>query len=162
MSGTFNILVILAVTVLVIARQLRARQLDSEKRVWLIPLILAVLSLRDPALVDPHHQLAAICLIAVGVLVEIALGSAWAWTSRLWQESDGAVWVKGTPAALAAWLGMMVVRGGLYGVGTALGVKQGTSDLLLALAALLLVRGLVLRWRADRLVASYRVPTLID
>ncbi|MER5638702.1 DUF1453 domain-containing protein [Kitasatospora sp. NPDC002227] len=162
MSAGFNVLIVLAVTILVIARQFRARQLDSEKRVWLIPLILAVLSLRDPALVDPHHQVAAICLIAVGMAVEIALGSVWGWTSRLWRESDGSVWVKGTPAALAAWLGMMVVRGGLYGTGAALGVRQGTSDLLLALAALLLVRGLVLRWRAERLVASYRVPTLTE
>jgi hypothetical protein len=162
MSSSLNVLVVVAAAAFVIARQFRARQLDSEKRIWLLPLILAVLALRDPDLVDPHHQVAAVCLIAVGVLAEIALGSAWGWTSKLWQERDGSVWVKGSPAALAAWLGMIVVRGGLYGIGAALGVKQGTSGLLLALAALLLVRGFVLRWRAGRLVTSYRVPTLTD
>ncbi|WP_441249970.1 DUF1453 domain-containing protein [Kitasatospora sp. McL0602] len=160
MNGALNTLVIVAVAALVIGRQFRARRLDSERRVWLIPLVLAVLALRDPALLDSRHVAFSVLLLAAGVVVEIALGSVWGWTAKLWYGEDGGIWVKGTPVAMAAWAGMLVLRGGLYAIGAALGVHQGTNQLLLALAALLLVRGVVLQWRARTLAASYRVPDL--
>ncbi len=160
MNGMLNILAIVAVVALVVARQFKARKFDTERRVWLLPVILAFLALRDPHLLDPQHQALSVGLLAAGVLVEIALGSVWGWTARLWYAEDGSLWTKGSPAALAAWAGMIVLRGGLYGIGVALGVHQGTNSLLLALAALLLVRGLVLGWRARTMEAPYRVSAV--
>jgi len=155
MNGTLNILAVIAVAALVVGRQFKARRYDADRRIWLLPLVLGALALSDQHLIDPGHTALAVLLIALGVVVEIALGSVWGWTAKLWHAEDGALWVKGTPAAFAAWIGVLAMRGGLYALGTALGVHHTSSELLLALAVLLLVRGLVLGWRARTLEASY-------
>ncbi|MFI9274757.1 DUF1453 domain-containing protein [Kitasatospora sp. NPDC052896] len=161
MAGLSNIVIIVAAVVFVLARQMRARRIDTERRFWLLPLILAVVALRDPSLIDPHHKAAAVGLLVVGILIEIAMGSVWGWTVRIWRDADGTVWAKGSKAALAAWVGMIALRVGLFAVAAALGVHQGTNDLLLALAALLLVRGAVVNWRAQNLEGGPRRATVL-
>lgn len=47
MTGLVNILVILAVLALVVRRQFQVRKVDTERRLWLLPLILGALALRD-------------------------------------------------------------------------------------------------------------------
>ncbi|MFJ6216302.1 DUF1453 domain-containing protein [Streptomyces sp. NPDC092296] len=158
MNGISDVLIAVAAVALVVVRQMRARQVRTGRRIWLLPLILAVVALRDPQLIDPGHRAAAVALLAAGVLVEVAMGCVWGWTTRIWQAEDGTLWVRGTKATAAAWAGMLVLRGGLYALGAGMGVHQGTNGLLLAVAALLLVRGLVVAWRAHLLEPSYRVP----
>ncbi len=87
----------------------------------------------------------------------LAAGSAWGWTVRLWRDTDGALWSQGTRATLAAWGGMVAVRVGLFGLGAALHLRQSSSALLLSLAVLLLVRSLVVHWRARSLLPLGRV-----
>ncbi|MEV4616327.1 DUF1453 domain-containing protein [Kitasatospora sp. NPDC049258] len=151
MSGLVNALVILAVIALVVTRQLRPRKVATERRFWLLPAVLAVLALRDPQLIDPAHRAEAIGLLAASVLTVLAMGCVWGWTVRLWRSEDGTVWARGTKATMAAWVGMMVLRLGWYGLGTALHVHQSSSALLLSLGGLLLVRSLVVNWRTQHL-----------
>ncbi|MFJ1706178.1 DUF1453 domain-containing protein [Kitasatospora sp. NPDC088346] len=158
MIGLVNVLVVLAVIALVVTRQLRPRAVDTERRFWLLPVILAVLALRDRQLIDPAHRVEAVGLLAASVLTVLAMGCVWGWTVRLWREEDGTLWARGTKATVAAWIGMIVLRLGWYGLGAALHVRQSSSALLLSLAGLLLVRGLVVNWRAARVEQSYRVP----
>ncbi|MFI6847998.1 DUF1453 family protein [Kitasatospora sp. NBC_00085] len=159
MSGLVNILVIIAVMVLVVQRQMRAQRLDTERRFWLVPLILAALALRDPQLVDHAHPAPAVALLVASLLVVLAMGSVWGWTVRLWHGKDGELWAQGTKATVAAWAGMVAIRLGLFGIGSALHVRQSGSALLLGLAVLLLVRSLVVNWRARNLEPSYRATT---
>ncbi|MEY9948297.1 DUF1453 domain-containing protein [Kitasatospora sp. GAS1066B] len=154
MTGIANILVILVVVGFVASRQLRARKIDTERRFWLLPLILCALGLSDKHLIDPAHQAAAIGLLAGSLVVVLAMGSVWGWTVRIWRASDGSVWTKGTVATVAAWAGMIVVRIGLYGLGSALHVHQSAQALYLTIGALLLVRGAVVNWRARGLDAA--------
>ena len=154
MSGLVNILVIVAVVALVVHRQFRAQKIDTERRFWLLPLILGGLALRDPHLIDPHHRADAIALLLASVVLVVAMGSVWGWTVRLWREGDGSLWAKGTAATVAAWAGMIVLRLGLYGIGSALHVHQSTNALLLTVGVLLLVRGVVVNWRARTVDAS--------
>ncbi|MFD0278683.1 DUF1453 domain-containing protein [Kitasatospora sp. NPDC127111] len=156
MTGLVNIVVIVAVMALVVQRQLRAQRLDTERRFWAAPLVLAVLALRDPQLVDRAHEGPAIALLAASLLVVLAMGCVWGWTVRLWRGADGAVWARGTRATVAAWVGMIGIRLGLFAIGSALHVHQSGSALLLGLAVLLLVRALVVNWRARDLEPAHR------
>ncbi|MFJ9776455.1 DUF1453 domain-containing protein [Kitasatospora sp. NPDC101157] len=151
MSAVANLLVIAAVVVLVVQRQMHVQRLDTERRFWLLPLILGVLALRDPQIIDHQHAALSATLLAAGLVAVLAMGTVWGWTVRIWRAGDGKVLVKGTKATLAAWGGMLAIRIGLYGIGSALGVHQAGSSLMLGMAVLLLVRSLVVNWRARAL-----------
>ncbi|MFF2505921.1 DUF1453 domain-containing protein [Streptomyces sp. NPDC058067] len=172
MSGLTNVLVIIAVVVLVVARQFAAQQITADKRWWVVPAVLVFMAVRKPDLLDPHHQALSAALIGLELLVGLAIGAGWAWTTRLWTAQDGAVWSRSTKASGAVWIVGVAIRVGLYAAGAAFGVKQGSAALMLALAATLLVRSGVLVWRAQSLrpapqeAAAYgdgvRVPTWKD
>ncbi|MGA5821400.1 DUF1453 domain-containing protein [Kitasatospora sp. NPDC094028] len=151
MTGLVNLVVIAAVVVLVVQRQMRAQRLDGERRFWVLPLVLGVLALRDPQIIDHQHTALSVGLLAAGLVAVLAMGSVWGWTVRIWRDADGSVMVKGTKATLAAWGGMIAVRIGIYAVGSALGVHQSGSSLMLGMAVLLLVRSIVVNWRARSL-----------
>ncbi|NEA97555.1 DUF1453 domain-containing protein [Streptomyces sp. SID13726] len=148
MSGLVDALLIVVAVVVVIARQFRASRIDTGGRWWLLPVVLAVVALREPGLVDAHHRTTSILLLAVELLTGLAIGAGWAWTSRIWTESDGAVWSKSTKASGIVWGLGIGLRLGLFGLGALVGVHQDSSALLLALAATLLVRSGILVWRA--------------
>ncbi|MEU6381513.1 DUF1453 domain-containing protein [Streptomyces sp. NPDC046909] len=148
MSGLVDAFLIVAVVALVIARQFRAQQLDTARRWWVLPVVLAVVACREPGLVDAHHHTASVLLLAAELLIGLATGAAWAWTTRIWTEPDGAVWSRSTRASGLVWFIGIALRAGLYGLGAALGIHQDSSALLLALAATLLVRSGILAWRA--------------
>lgn len=151
MSGLVNALVIVAVVVLVVARQFRTRRVSTDRRWWIVPAVLAVIAVREPGLVDSHHRAGAILLIGAEIVVGLAVGAAWAWTTRMWVEPDGTVWSRSTKAGAAVWGVGIAVRLGLFGIGVLLGVRQNSSALLLALAATLLVRSGILLWRSQSL-----------
>lgn len=148
MSGLVNALVIVAVLALVIVRQFRASRLDTGRRWWLLPGILAVTAVREPDLLDAHHPMAAALVLGGEVLLGLAMGAAWAWTTRIWAEPDGTVWSRGTGASVAVWGVGIALRLGIFGVGSLLGIHQDGSALMPALAATLLVRSGILRLRA--------------
>lgn len=159
MSGLVNALVIAAVVCLVIVRQFRAQQVGTGRRWWLVPVVLAVVALREPGLVDAHHRTESVALLAVELLVGLAMGAGWAWTTRIWAEPDGAVWSKSTKASATVWAVGIALRVGLFALGAALGVHQDSSALLLALAGTLLVRSGILVWRAQAFAPTAGVTT---
>ncbi|MFJ2581214.1 DUF1453 domain-containing protein [Kitasatospora aureofaciens] len=147
MTTLANIVLVVAVMALVIQRQMRAQRLDTQRRFWLLPLILGALALRDPQLIDHEHTAVSAVLLAFSLVTVLAMGSVWGWTVRLWRAEDGSVWAKGTKATLAAWGGMIFIRVGLFEAGSAMHIHQASSSLLLGLAVMLLVRSLVVNWR---------------
>ncbi|BAJ31185.1 MULTISPECIES: DUF1453 family protein [Kitasatospora] len=157
MTALSDVLIAVAVIVLVVGRQLRARRLDGERRLWLLlPLVLVAAGLRDTALLDPEHRATAAVLLAGSLLTTAGMGCAWAWTVRIWREADGVLWSRGGTATVFAWVGAVVIRIGWYGLGAALHVHQSGSVLLLSLGVLLLTRSVVLRWRAGQLDGGKR------
>ncbi|OIJ62913.1 DUF1453 family protein [Streptomyces mangrovisoli] len=154
MSGLVNALVIVAVVVLVIVRQFRARRIGADRRWWLVPAILAVVALREPGMVDSHHPTQSALLLGAELVLGLATGAGWAWTTRVWAEPDGALWSKSTKASVAVWGVGIAARAGLFALGAALGIHQHSSALMLALAATLLVRSGILVWRAQSLTAT--------
>ncbi|MFJ9609979.1 DUF1453 domain-containing protein [Kitasatospora sp. NPDC101176] len=160
MSALVNLLVVVAVMALVIRRQMRPQRLDGDRRFWVLPVVLGALALRDPRLIDHEHTVLSATLLGCGLAAVLAMGSVWGWTVRLWRAEDGALWATGTKATMAAWAGMIFIRLGLYETGAVLHVHQAGSALLLSLAVLLLVRSLVVNWRARMLEAPDRVAGL--
>ncbi|MFF8773902.1 DUF1453 domain-containing protein [Kitasatospora sp. NPDC015120] len=151
MSAEVNAALVVAVSVLVLQRQMRARRLDTERRFRVLPVVLAAVALRDPQLLDHRDTARSAVLVGCGLLAVLAAGSVWGWTVRIWRGPDGALWVRGTTATLAAWGGLLAIRFGLFGIGEVLHLHQSSSALLLGLALLLLVRTLVVNWRARAL-----------
>ncbi|MDR6979268.1 putative membrane protein YfcA [Streptomyces sp. 3330] len=151
MSGLVNALVIVAVAALVITRQFRASRIDTDRRWWLLPGILAVIALREPDLLGARHPNESALVLGAELIVALAMGAAWAWTTRIWVEPDGAVWSKSTTASAAVWGVGIGLRAGLFGVGALLGVGQSSAALMLGLAATLLVRSGLLVRRAQSL-----------
>ncbi|MFI5977148.1 DUF1453 domain-containing protein [Streptomyces sp. NPDC051452] len=156
MSGLVNTLMIVAVVAIVIVRQFRARAINTDRRWWLLPVILAVVALREPGILDAHHRTESAALLAVELLTGLAIGAGWAWTTRIWTAADGVVWTKSTKASVAVWAVGLGLRVGLYAVGAGLGVHQDSAALMLGLAGTLLVRGGILVWRAQSLDATSR------
>lgn len=154
MSGLVNALVIAAVVVLVIVRQFRAQQIGTGRRWWLVPAIIAVVALREPGIVDAHHHTASVVLLGAELLIGLATGAGWAWTTRIWAQPDGSVWSKSTKASVTVWIVGIALRVGLYALGAAIGVHQDSAALLVALAATLLVRSGILMWRAQSIAPA--------
>jgi hypothetical protein len=148
MPGLVNALLIVAVAAVVIARQFRAQAIDTDRRWWMLPVVLAVVALREPGMLDAHHRTASAALLAVELLIGLATGAGWGWTTRIWTAPDGVIWTKSTKASVAVWVGGIVLRAGVFALGLALGLRQDSSALLLGLAGTLLVRGGILVWRA--------------
>ncbi|MFJ2257371.1 DUF1453 domain-containing protein [Streptomyces sp. NPDC087844] len=151
MSGLVDVLAILAVVVLVVARQFRPRRLDADRRWWVAPGILILLAVREPGLLDPGHRTASVLLLGAELLIALVTGLGWAWTTRLWATPDGAVWSRGSKAGVCVWITGTALRAGLVGLGAAFGLHQDTSALLLGLALTLLVRSGILARRAQEL-----------
>ncbi|MEU6850109.1 DUF1453 domain-containing protein [Actinacidiphila alni] len=156
MSGPVDAVVIAAVVAWVIVRQLRPRKVTGGRRWWLIPAVLVFMGLRQHGLIDPEHRQGAIGLMAVELLIAAAMGVAWAWSTRVWTEKDGAVWVQGGKATIGVWVAGVGARVALYGVGAAMGIHQETGSFMIGLAATLLIRTGVLVWRAQSVEPSYR------
>ncbi|MEU3663729.1 DUF1453 domain-containing protein [Streptomyces sp. NPDC032940] len=147
MSGLLDALTIVAVAGLVVARQFRAHRIDTDRRWWLAPAVLGVIALREPGLTDTHHPLVSVLLLAAELLIGVGTGVGWAWATRIWVSADGAVWSRGSRASIAVWTAGIALRAALFAAAAALGVRQDTSAVLLALAATLLARSGTLAWR---------------
>ncbi|MFR0356765.1 DUF1453 domain-containing protein [Streptomyces sediminimaris] len=154
MPGLVNALMIAAVVVLVVVRQFRAQRIGAGRRWWLAPLILAVVAVREPGILDVHHRIESVVLLGAELLIGLATGAGWAWTTRVWTGPDGSVWSKSTKASVTVWGVGIALRAGLYALGAAVGVHQDSAALLLALAATLLVRSGILIWRARTVAPS--------
>ncbi|MGV9352775.1 DUF1453 domain-containing protein [Streptomyces misionensis] len=159
MVGLTNAVVVVAVVALVLVRQFRARPINTDRRWWLLPVILGVIALREPGILDVGHRTESAVLLAVELLIGLAMGAGWAWTTRVWTEPDGVVWTKSTKASAAVWIAGIALRIGVYGLGAALGLHQHSSALMLGFAGSLLVRGGILTWRARVLFAPATLST---
>ncbi|MEU5296340.1 DUF1453 domain-containing protein [Streptomyces umbrinus] len=151
MSGLVDVLAILAVVVLVIARQFRTRRIATDRSWWVVPAVLVFLALREPGLLDPDHRTLSVLLLGTELLVGLATGIGWAWTTRIWRTPDGTVWSRSSKASGLVWTVGIALRAGLFGLGAALGLHQDSSALLLALAVTLLVRSGIMVRRAQTL-----------
>ncbi|GHI02184.1 hypothetical protein AQI88_27205 [Streptomyces cellostaticus] len=149
MAGLVNALVMVAVVAIVIVRQFRARAIDTDRRWWLLPVILGAMALRGPGILDVHHRIESAVLLAVEILIGLATGAGWAWTTRIWTEPDGVVWTKSTKASAAVWAAGVALRVGVFALGVVIGVHQNSSALMLGFADTLLVRAGILVWRAQ-------------
>ncbi|PZT77125.1 MULTISPECIES: DUF1453 family protein [unclassified Streptomyces] len=158
MSGLGNALVIIAVIALVVVRQFSAERVSGDHRWWVPPAVLLFLALRKPELVDPDHRIASAVILGAELLVGLATGAGWAWTTRVWRAEDGSVWSKGTRATVLVWIAGLGLRAALYGIAVVLDVHQGSPALMAALAVTLLVRAGLLTRRAAAIPAPSRGP----
>ncbi|MFD7665329.1 DUF1453 domain-containing protein [Streptomyces sp. NPDC059788] len=158
MSGSLNVLVIVAVIALVVVRQLKPQRLETEgKRWWLLPAVLAFMAVREPGLIDDAHPTGSVVLLAVGVVLGLLTGAAWAWTMRIWTNEDGEVWSAGRAVTAVAWIAGAGLRFALYGAAALAGVHMGSQSTMLTVAATLLARTGTMAWRAQTLRPTYRV-----
>ena len=87
--------------------------------------VLVVLALREPGLLDVHHHTARSLLLGAELLLGLATGAGWAWTTRIWAEPDGTVWSRSSTATAAVWAVGIALRAGLFALGAAAGCAPG-------------------------------------
>jgi hypothetical protein len=150
MHDALNGLIILAVVVLVITRRFTRRRVD-ERRSLVIPVVVAVIAIGQRQLTDPHHVALSAALLTGEVVAALLLGLGLGATMRVWREPDGSLWSRGTWATFGVFIISIAVRGGLYGVAYAAGVRPGSGTILLSLAAWLLAQNAVIAWRCRTL-----------
>jgi hypothetical protein len=157
MHDLLNGLLIAAVVVFVIYRRFAARRVAAD-RPYVLPVILAVVGIGQGHVIDPQHQVLATVLLTGEIVAALGLGCGLGATMRVWRERDGSVWSRGTWATFGVFLAAIAVRGGAVAFGYAAGVKAGTGDILVSVAAWMLTQNLVLAWRARTLP----VPVSVD
>lgn len=157
MSEPVTAVVVLAVVGYVLVQQFSARQVTGGGRWWVAPVVLAFFAARRPDLIDADHRVQSVAMLVAEIASGAAIGVAWAWTTRVWRDASGVVWAKGTRTTALVWLGGIVLRAGLIGIGALIGVRGGSGSFMMAMAASLLVRTGVLLWRAQATAPAYRV-----
>src|SRR5690349_15249928 len=143
------------VLVVVVARQLREREV-SPQRLFVLPLVFLALAFTDHKLAHHLASLAAVGLLAFGLLLAAATGVARAWTMRL-RRVGGRVLAKGNGRTLALWFVTLLVRVGEVALAYAVGVPEGTGEAMLFAAATFAAQGATLAWRAGLFGAARAV-----
>ncbi|GAA3708521.1 DUF1453 domain-containing protein [Streptomyces tremellae] len=152
MSELLYALAAVAVAALIISRQVRPQRIGGGGRRWLVvPAVLVVLGAKQGGVIDPHHTTLSAGLLVAELVIGLLMGAGWAYTSRVWTEPDGSVWSRGTKATAGVWVGGLVARLGLMGVGALAGVHQSTGALLIALGVSFALRGALLLHRGGAL-----------
>jgi Protein of unknown function (DUF1453) len=139
-------LVIAAVVILVLVRRFGARQV-AETKLLILPLVVGFIGIRQGRLLDQHHLALSTGLFAVEVAVAVAMGLGLGLTMRMWRETDGSLWTKGTKTTVAVFVTSLVLRGGLAAAGLAMGVHTETGALLVSVAVWLLAQNAAISWR---------------
>lgn len=75
MSGLVNALLIIAVVAVVVVRQCSARRISDDRRWWILPGILLVMSLREPGLMDVHHEALSVVVLGAELTVGLVTGA---------------------------------------------------------------------------------------
>jgi hypothetical protein len=133
------------VLVVVVARQLREREVSS-RRLFVLPLILVAIAFTDHKLAHHLASPKAIGLLAFGLVLAAATGVARAWTMRL-RRVGGRVLAKGNGRTLTLWFVTLLVRVGEVALAYAVGVPEGTGEAMLFAAATFAAQGATLAWR---------------
>jgi uncharacterized membrane protein YsdA (DUF1294 family) len=147
MHEALNGLIVLAVVVLVIVRRFTRRRVD-ERRLLVIPLVIGVIGIGQGKVIDAHHAALSTGLLAAEIVAALLLGLGLGATMRVWRETDGSLWSRGTWATFGVFVASIAVRGGLYGLGYAAGVRPGSGTVLISVAAWLLAQNVVIGWRS--------------
>lgn len=159
MNAILTGLIIAAVVVLVLVRRFGARQV-AETKLMVLPLIVGFIGIREGKLLDDHHLALSTGLFAVEVVVAIAMGCGLGATMRMWRESDGSLWTKGTKVTAGVFAVSLIARGGLALVGSAMGVHTETAAVLVSVAVWLLAQNAVIGWRVRTAPALQRATVL--
>jgi hypothetical protein len=143
-------LLVVALVAFVLYRQLQTRQISAE-RAYTLPAVMVVIGVVQGGIYDKVHPAVSVAILIAGVVSALGLGAVRATTMKVWRDERGAMWRRGTPLTLGAWVLSVAVRVGLIGIGYWAGMKTETGGLLLFLGLTLLAQNAVVAWRAQRL-----------
>jgi hypothetical protein len=142
-------LLVAAVVVIVVVRRFTARRVDGWP--WVLPVVIGIIGLAEGKTIDARHTALSAGLLAAEVIIALLLGLGLGATMRVWRESDGSHWSRGTWATFGIFLASVAVRGGLVAVGDAAGVRPAAGAIMISVAAWLLAQNVVIASRVRAL-----------
>jgi hypothetical protein len=151
-------LLVAAVVVIVVVRRFTARRVDG-RRPWVLPVVIGIIGLAEGKTIDARHTALSAGLLVAEVIIALLLGLGLGATMRVWRESDGSHWSRGTWVTFGIFLASVAVRGGLVAVGDAAGVRPAAGAIMISVAAWLLAQNVVIASRVRALpdrVSVYR------
>ncbi|WP_329455242.1 DUF1453 domain-containing protein [Streptomyces sp. NBC_01497] len=159
MSELLYALVVVAVIALMVARQTRPQRIGGGNRRQLVmPVVMVSLGLGQGHVIDAHHAGVSTALLVAELVVGVLMGVGWALTSRVWTDSDGSAWSRGTKGTAGVWLAGLAARLGIMGAGALAGVHQSYGALLIALGVSFALRAVLLAHRAGVLSPGTAAP----
>lgn len=144
-----SVIIGLVVIVLVIRNQVRARPL-TPWRAYGVPLAFAaygigmVVTQDHGRVLDPAHETLSVLLLAAELAAGVLLGWVRAATVTVWRDAQGVVWRRGGGWTVAAWIGSILARLGLAGVGYLLGVHSAAGAFMVFFAVTLVAQNVIL------------------
>lgn len=155
-----NILLIAAVIVFVVYRQMTTQRVGGKAVI--IPGLLVVYGLYEAyfgthptGLLDPHHLVVSVALIAVSLVLSAGLGVWRGVTVHAWRDQAGVLWRKGTAMTIVAWvvsIGSRVLVGVLGGY--LFHAAETSASIMIAAGVSIAVQNLVISGRAQHLADS--------
>ncbi|HTV10481.1 MAG TPA: hypothetical protein VME20_01340 [Acidimicrobiales bacterium] len=152
-TNALNYLVIAALAVWVVTRQLRARPVVA-RQLFVLPVILVVLGIGSlnsaVSKSGAHFSTSDATWLAIDLAATIVFGVIRGTSIRLYPEG-GVLWRKGTLVTLAGWVLSFAVRGGIGVLASDHGAKAvASSALALSFGVSLAVQGAVVYLRGLR------------
>jgi hypothetical protein len=149
-TNVINYIVIAALVVWVLTRQLQARPVVVRK-LFILPIVLAVIgaeSLNGAVSKGSGHLTGTdITFLAIDLAVTVLFGVARGFSVRLYAQ-DSVLWRKGTWITLAAWILSFAARALIGVVASDHGANVvASSALMLSFGVSLAVQGAVIYWR---------------
>jgi hypothetical protein len=148
-SNALNYVVIGALVVWVLTRQLQARPVTVRK-LFVLPVILAIIgigSLNSAVSKGAHFTSSDTTWLAIDLAATVVFGLLRGASIRLYAQ-DGVLWRKGTWLTLAGWLASFAVRAGIGVLAADNGAKVvASSALTLSFGVSLAVQGAVVYLR---------------
>ncbi len=150
MHEVINAVLIAAVVAFVIVRRFLARPIDMRK-LWVLPVVIAVIGFAQGGAIDTRHTGLSAVLLAAEIVVAGLLGIGLGATMRVWRDTGGSAWSKGTWTTFGVFLLSIATRGGLVALGYAAGVHAGSAAIMVSAAVWLLAQNAVISWRVRAL-----------
>ncbi len=136
----------LAIVALLIANQLRARQITTSRLV-LFPLLLVVLGLLQVGSGLAHTSF-GVLLLVVGLILAAVLGAGRGFATKIWVGPNGGFWRKGGALLLALWVISVLAKVGIDYAGVAAHARVGAGVIFIELGVTLAAQNLVVAGRS--------------
>jgi hypothetical protein len=154
--STTELIIILALTVYAVFQQTRKHEITGHSR-FKLAMIYAIVGL----VLGVHvaHTTASVALLGLSLLASLLIGYVRGTQSRMWRDSDGRIYSRGTVLTVGLFLGLIAFKFALGTVAYFTHISYGNSmgEILLMIGLMVGVQAEIV-WQRARAMGATKVP----